>query len=797
MLNHAEFIGVKERSNVFVLQKEFYLENIKNAELRATALGVYFATINGERVGDARLAPGWTSYFKTLQVQTYDVTGLLKKGKNVIELTVGEGWYCSGVSAFRYRYGDQSAVCAQLTMDNLTIGTDETWSAYESPIRFSSIYDGERVDLTAERSRLTPMEVPYDKNLLVDQICEPVRDIERIGVKEVIITPAGERVYDFGQNLVGAVEIKTPSDFHGTITMCFAEILVDGNFYTENLRGAKATDSFTALGAHTFSPEFTFHGFRYMKIEGADLPADSVTAVVRHTDMTRTGYIRTGNARFDKFLQNVVWGQRCNFLDLPTDCPQRDERLGWTGDINAFCRTAAYNYDVRLILKKWLNDLRNEQTEAGDIPVVSPDVLGTSATSAMWCDAIVMVPWTLYEMYGEKSFLSDNYEAMKKFLSAREARVSDGLVGDGWEFGDWLAMDLEPLIDSPIGRTDVKYIVNAFYAASLDIVANVAAILEKPDEASNYRARREKLIEDMRAEYFTPSGRLAIDTVTAQVLALQFHIVDEKFRAKLAFDLSENVKKHHYLVSTGFIGTAYLLFALADNGYFETARRLLLNNGCPGWLYEVDMGATTVWERWNSLTFDKHPNPDEMNSYNHYAFGAAAEFVYRRIAGIDSAAPGFEKIVIAPVPTKGMPSVRAEYDSVKGKIISGYESKGNTIHYYIELPEGVSAEIRLLGEPSLQVTGGVYTFEREWESLYCKAFTKDSIVAEIMYNPIALAIFDPMFGGVFSSKKYAKDISAMTLREVANHLEGQGLFDTSLLDTLLAQANQEFESREI
>lgn len=796
MLNNAQFIGVKERANVFVLKKEFNLDRVERANLSATALGVYFATINGKRVGDARLAPGWTAYSKMLQVQTYDVTDLLKVGKNVIEISVGEGWYCSGMSAFRYKYGEQSAVCAELTVGDNLLSTDQTWSACESFIRFSGIYDGEIVDLSADRNSLTPINIYYDKNLLVEQICEPVRDIERVGVKDIIITPAGERVYDFGQNLVGVVEIITPDDFDGTITMQFAEILVDGNFYTENLRGAKATDKFSAKGKHTFTAEFTFHGFRYMKIEGVQLPADNVTAIVRHTDMNRTGYVRTGNIRFDKFLSNVVWGQRCNFLDLPTDCPQRDERLGWTGDINAFCRTAAYNYDVRLILKKWLTDLRNEQAETGDIPVVSPDVLGTSATSAMWCDAIVMVPWTLYEMYGDKTFLSDNYEAMKKFLSAREDRVSNGLVGDGWEFGDWLAMDLEPLIDSPIGRTDVKFIVNAFYVASLDIVIKTAAILGNTCDAEKYRVRHKKLLKDMRAEYFTPSGRLAIDTVTAQVLALQFNIVEDKFRSKLAFELGENVKKHNYLVSTGFIGTAYLLFALADNGYFEVARRLLLNNGCPGWLYEVDMGATTVWERWNSLTFDKHPNPDEMNSYNHYAFGAAAEFVYRRIAGIDSGAPGFEKIIVSPMPTKGMPNVRAEYNSVKGKIVSSYESKDNIISYYVELPEGVCAEIKLPGEPSLHVNGGVYTFERKCEDLLCKAFTKDSIVAEVMYNPVALAIFDKFFGGIFSSKKYSKDISSMTLNEVAIFLEKQGVFNSSMLDSLLEQANQKFENRQ-
>ena len=715
MLN-GKWIGVKEEANVFVLEKKFFAGKAQTATLRATALGVYFARINGMRVGDAYLAPGWTSYNKMLQVQTYDVTELLQEGENVLQLTVGEGWYCGGLTwqGKKGLYGKKSAVCAELIADGETVAvTDENWQAKESFIRFSSIYDGETQDLTADCARLTPCEVEFDKTVLTEQICQPVRTTERLSVREVIRTPKGELVYDFGQNIAGVAEIKTPEGFAGTITLQFAEILVKGNFYTENLRSAKATDRFIVQGAHTLSPEFTFHGFRYMKMEGAELPAASVTALVRHTDMPRTGKLETDNARFNRLIENVVWGQRGNFVDIPTDCPQRDERLGWTGDINAFCRTAAYQYDVRRILKKWLADVRNDQSETGKIPHVVPDVLGWKDTDAMWCDAVTMVPWTLYEMYGDLSFLSENFSAMKKFIAAREQAMVGGLVAKGHEYGDWLALDREILMkEDPVGRTDVYYLTNVLHLNTLHIAENTAKLLGEKESAKEYAAKRRELLKKIRAEYITPNGRLALDTVTAQVLALHFGIIPEAHRAGLAAALDQNVKKHGFHVTTGFIGTPFLLYALADNGYFETACRVLLNGDYPGWLYEVDMGATTVWERWNSLLPDGTPNPDGMNSYNHYAYGSVLEFVYRRIAGLEAKAPGFKQVKYAPHPCEGLGRVRAEYDSVYGKIVAGYQQKDGKTLYFAEIPQGVTAQIALPNERPFAVKGGKYAYER-------------------------------------------------------------------------------------
>ena len=795
MLNR-KFIGIKEDANVFVLERKFTLRSAKKVTLRATALGVYFAEVNGVRVGDAYLAPGWTSYQKMVQVQEYDVTSLVREGENVLALTVNEGWYCGPLIWKRLRnvFGDRPAVCADLIADGKVIlSTDENWTARESYIRESGIYDGETVDFTAECKSLTPVAVPFDKKALIPQICEFVRTTERLPVQEVIRTPKGDLVYDFGQNLAGVVEVKTPADFDGTLVLRHAELLVDGNFYTENLRTAKATDTFTCKGVHTLSAEFTFHGFRYLCIEGAELPKECFTALVRHTDMKRTGYIRTDNARFQRLYENVVWGQRGNFVDIPTDCPQRDERLGWTGDFNAFCRTATYNYDIRLFTKKWLADLRNDQKADGEIPFFAPDATGEHGTDAMWCDAITMIPWTMYEMYGDISFLRDNFGAMKKFLAARDHNTEKGLMAKGHEFGDWLALDREFLTsDSPFGRTDEYYISNVFYVVSAKIVADTAAILGDKD-AEKYRRKYERLLAKVRREYVTPNGRLAFDTITAQTLALHFGIIPEKFRAKLAARLDQNVRAHGCRMITGFIGTPYLLFALADNGYWETARHCLLNNGYPGWLYEVDMGATTIWERWNSLLPDGTPNPDGMNSYNHYAYGSVMEFVYRRIAGIEAKEAGFAKIKVAPHPVKGLPKLYAEYDSVRGKIVSEYSQKNGKIEYNVKIPEGVEAKIILPNEKPVLVKGGEYTFERDSEELYCEPYTPESTVLEVFENPKAVQAFNEVFGGIFTGSEIAwMRGEPKTLQFMAEFRDMEGKMKLSDFPAMLAKANDIF-----
>lgn len=789
---HGKMIGVTEEANTFEVEKTFTAK-AGRAVLRATALGLYFARLNGVRVGDRYLTPGWTSYRKMLQVQEYDVSGLVREGENRLSITVNTGWYCGPLTWSRRTdtYGRQSAVCADLILPDKTVSTDESWTARESFIRSSGIYDGETQDFTAERKPLTVCEVPFDKAVLVEQISEPVRDIQRIAARQVTVSPDGERIYDFGQNLAGVAEVRTPEDFDGTLVLRFAEILVDGRFYTDNLRSAKAADRFRVTGQRTLSPEFTFHGFRYLAVSGGN--PESAVAVVRHTDMRRTGYLETSNPRFNRLYENVIWGQRGNFVDIPTDCPQRDERLGWTGDINAFCRTAAYNYDVRGILTKWLADMRNDQAETGEIPHVVPDCLGEKHTDAMWCDCAVMVPFTLYEMYGEEAFLRENYGAMKKFLSAREKTMTGGLVSCGHEFGDWLAMDNEVLAgDGFLGRTDPYFLTNVLHAHSLKLAAETAEILGEAAEAEVYRKKHRDLLERVRQEYFTPGGRLCFDTITAQAAALHFGIVPREHRKKLAEALHQNVIRHGFRVAAGFIGTPFLLYALADNGYFETARRVLLSSAYPGWLYEVDMGATTVWERWNSLMPDGTPNPDGMNSYNHYAYGSVMEFVYRRIAGIEAAAPGFREVRIAPHPCKGLASVRAEYDSAGGKITAGYTQSGGRITFFAEIPQGVRGEVIFPGQAPATVSGGSCSWEGEWEDLDVPPFTPESLVSEVFENPRAARAFNKVFGGIFQGGEIAWMRSGQTLEFMARFRDGEGKMKLSDFPALLKKANELF-----
>lgn len=800
MLN-GKFIGVKERINTFTVEKRFEIKDRQKAVLKITALGLYYAEINGIRVGDCYLTPGWTSYNKTLQVQEYDITKLIKEGENVITVTVNEGWYCGGLTWLKKRnnYGQQPAVCAELVCGNLSIRTEESWTARESHIRESGIYDGETTDYTADLKPLKVCEVEYDKSALVPQICEPVREIEQLKVKEIIITPNGDKIYDFGQNIAGAVEIRTPENFDGTLTLKFAEILIKGEFYTDNLRGAKATDKFTVKGARVLRPEFTFHGFRYLKIEGGEIPQENITAVVMHTDMRKTGVLETSNSRFNRLISNIVWGQRGNFVDIPTDCPQRDERLGWTGDINAFCNTASFNYDIRSFMKKWLNDLRNDQKDTGEIPHVAPDVLGDKFTDAMWCDVITMAPWNLYQTYGDISFLKDNYSAMKKFISAREQTMKDGIVCNGHEFGDWLALDQERTsYETFIGRTDIYYLTNVFQVNSLKIVYETAKLLGESKDEELYKAKYEKQLKRVQEEYFTAGGRLCFDTVTAQVLALYFDIVPEEHRKTLAEALNENVKVHNYTLCTGFIGTTYLTFALADNGYMDTAQKVLMNNGYPGWLYEVDMGATTVWERWNSLMPDGTPNPDGMNSYNHYAYGSVMEFVVKRIAGLQPTAAGYKKIKIAPNPCKGLAEIKAEYDSASGKIVSGYKQKDGKITFFAEIPEGVEAEIILPDEKPLTVKSGKYEYEREWENLNVPAFTPESMVNEVFANPKAQKAFNQAFGGIFKENGELDWMRRFaTLQFMAEFREGEGKLRLADFPALLDKANKLFEEKTI
>ena len=711
MIN-GQFISTIEKANTFVIEKDFEISSFKTAELKITALGLYKVEINGHRVSDYYMTPGFTSYNKMVQLQRYDISSLLKEGTNHISITVNAGWYCSGVMGpgYWYKFGDAPAVIAEIVVDSKSVlTTDTSWDARESFIRFSGIYDGETQDFVSPRKSLTPSVKEYDKSKIVEQIVEPVRDIERLSIKEIIKKEKNRAIYDFGQNMTGVVELHLPKGFVGTITLRFSEILINNELYVDNLRHAKVTDTFIVKGQTIVVPEFTFHGFRYLEVNGIDLDIKDISAIVRHTDLRRTGHIEVGHPRLQRLIDNVVWGQRDNYLDIPTDCPQRDERMGWTGDANVFCKTAAFNYDVRMFFKKWLRDMRNDQYEDGRISIIVPDTLETGETASIWCDSIIMIPYKLYEIYDDLSYLEDNYEAMKKYLQAQENTLVNGLVGKGHQFGDWLSLDEIPQKQE---NYYLYFIANAFYYHCLKTVENISKILKNEEFATICAQKADELLTNIRKEYYQDNGLPKIDTVTALVLTLQLELVEEKNHQYVADKLNEEIIKRDYHVTTGFIGTAYLLFALADNGFLETAKKVMMVEGMPGWLYEVDMGATTIWERWNSLLPDGTPNPDGMNSYNHYAYGVVMEFIYRRIVGIEPLTPGFKEVKIIPSYISGVDHVKGEFQSINGKIVSSYKIANNTITYSISIPKGIKAGIYLPNEGLVASGSGEFVFER-------------------------------------------------------------------------------------
>lgn len=714
---------IDEQPPISVIGTSFTVnKEVRKARLYATALGMYKAEINGKKAGDLFFAPGWTSYNNILQYQTYDVTNLIAQGGNEISLTVAKGWYRGIIGSANNVYGDTSAVLAELhifyadgTKD--IIVTDKTWRAAYGYITDSEIYHGETQDFTRDLSAMYPVkEIKYDKNKIVAQMSEPCRITERLKPVKYFITPLGERVLDFGQNISGFVEFKINGTRGQTIELRHAEVLDRaGNFYTANLRSAKCTDTFVLSGGEqTLHAEFTFHGFRYLKITGMDeIQPNDFTALVIHSDLKKTGEITTSDLEINRLLLNVEWGQRDNFIDVPLDCPQRDERLGWTGDANVFLRTAAYQYNIALFFKKWLKDLAFDQNANGSVPRVIPDVLGNAKFQALWSDAATMIPYNLYKIYGDIRFLEEQYPSMKAFVEGLQSQCDEaGLVVRGHQYGDWLALDKDEFMDDLVGRTDVYYIANIFQIISLRIMVETAEILNRRADANIFKKRLKKVHKAFLKEYMTVTGRLTSDTQTASVLALHFDIVPKQYRDKVVASLKSNLEKNNGRMTTGFIGTPFLCFALFDNGLREECEKILLNREYPGWLYPVTCGATTIWERWNGIMQNGELYDPCMNSFNHYAYGSVSEFYYRRIVGIDYVEPGYRKIRIAPHFIKGIDHVRGEYESVYGTIVSGYEVKDGKAIIAVEIPANTTAEIVLPGKAEIiNVGSGKYSYE--------------------------------------------------------------------------------------
>jgi alpha-L-rhamnosidase len=696
-------------------------KKIRTATAYITAHGLYEAQINGQRVGDAYLTPGWTSYNKRLQYQVYDVTPLLVAGPNAIGVSVGNGWY-RGFLAWNGNhntYGSDAALLVQVAItftDGSTqhIITDGTWKSSTGAILYDEIYHGETVDTRAEKTGWAKANFndaawsgaqtgEFPKDVLIPTYNEPVKKHETFKPIKVLTTPNGKTVLDFGQNLVGWVLVKAKGKSGDSIVIKHAEVLdKDGNFYTENLRAAKATATYILDGKEerTLEPHFSWFGFRYIQVEGypGAINPDNFTAVTLYSDMQPTGTFTCSQPLLNQLQHNIQWGQRGNFLDVPTDCPQRDERLGWTGDAQAFSRTAAFNFGVNNFFAKWLHDVAADQRADGAVPHVIPNVLDpNSSASTGWADVCTIAPWNMYLAYGDKRILEDQYSSMKAWVGYMQAQSKNDLWQTGSHFGDWLFYRPFDDNDGRSAVTDKYLIAQCFYAHSTQLLINAAKQLGKTEDVTTYEALLQKIKAAFVNEYLTPNGRLVSATQTAYVLALQFDMLPEALRASAAARLVQNIKDYRNHLTTGFLGTPYLCHVLSRFGYTDMAYTLLLQDSYPSWLYPVKMGATTIWERWDGQKPDSSFQTPGMNSFNHYAYGAIGDWMYRVIAGLDTYedGPGYKHIKIQPHPGGGLTNAAATLKTYYGTVSSGWSSSGNDLTIDVEIPANTTADIYL------------------------------------------------------------------------------------------------------
>ncbi len=788
-----------------VFAKPFSLrKGVKRARIYATALGVYEIHVNGKKAGDAFFAPGWTNYRKRLQYQTYDVTELLAGEKeNLLEITVGNGWY-KGIFGFTCtpaHYGSQVAALAELHIiyedgTKEVIGTDTDWTVKTGSIWYSEIYMGETIDSTFKESKaFSAVPFSYPMENLTAQECEPVRITNRIAAKELIVTPKGEKVLDFGQNMAGIVEVRVQGKAGQKIVIRHAETMdKDGNFYPETLRQAKSTDTYICDGTkQTFLPHFTFHGFRYICVEGMEEidPAD-FTACSLHTDMRVTGRFSCSNEMVNRLQSNITWGQRSNFLDIPTDCPQRDERLGWTGDAQVFCRTASYNMETALFFTKWLHDLKSEQTKEFGPPHVVPNILADQEAAAAWSDAATVIPWTIYRMFGDERVLRDQYGSMKGYVDYITDHCGEnGLWQTGFQYGDWLALDKEESADRT-GATDKYLVANAYYAYSADIVSKAAGVLGHKEDAGKYRKLHEEIVKRFDEEYVTRTGRLVSETQTGCVLALHFHLAQEKYRERIAKSLAANIANHKNHLSTGFVGTPYLCHALSENGMHDLAGTLFLKEDYPSWLYAVKKGATTIWERWNSIMPDGSFDESGMNSLNHYAYGSIGDWMYEKLAGISPLKPGYKEIMIRPGFIKGITGVDAAFDSVYGMVRSAWSCKDGKITVDITVPANTTAQVYLPEkEEGFSLGSGEWHYEYETGTkLEVERFTMDTTLGALVQEALAVELFNRYMPGMLDGPMI-EFAYGMTISELTAVMppEGTELFKT-VLDALNRQETE-------
>lgn len=696
-----------------VFQKTFTLrKEIQSAILYITARGLYEAEINNKRVGNAYFTPGWTSYDKRLQYQQYDVTKLLHQRQNAITVTLSGGWFSGffGGDLKTDRYGKGTALLLQLTIrykdgTATTVVSDDSWQFSKGPVVYSDFYNGEIQDTRVKPIKWEGVTVQdFTKENLVPTVNEPVTRQEVFEPQKIFISPKAEQLVDFGQNMAGIAELQIQGHSGDTVKVRYAEALdQDGNFYTGNLRAAKATDIYVLNGnLQTLVPKFTYHGFRYIKVEGCNITKYNCEAIALHSLLQSTGTFSCSDPLINQLQSNINWSLNSNFMDIPTDCPQRSERLGWTGDAQVFCRTAAYNKNVKLFFEKWLADLRADQGVNGGVPSVIPDLYHHSDSIkggvAGWSDAATIIPWTLYEVYGDSSLLRESYHSMKMWVNYVAGRSKDLLWKDD-TYGDWYA---------PGPQTDLGLIDQCFFAYSVQLVIDAAGILGEGEDAERYLNLLSQIKSNLVKNYFDEDGRAITPTQTAYILPLEFDLLPEALEKKAIGHLVELIHANNDHLATGFLGTPYILEVLTKYGHIGLAYKILNQTTIPSWLYPVTKGATTIWEKWDAIK----PDGDfDTCSLNHYAYGAVGNWLYTTVAGIQETGPGYKSIIIAPHPGGGLTWAKASYRSQYGLIESNWQLKSGIFILKVKVPDGVTATIQLPDGTNQHVSAGIFHYK--------------------------------------------------------------------------------------
>ena len=759
----APFIKPKNKT-IFcpIFVKDFNIsKEIKRARLYITGLGLYLAYLNNKKVGNAYLTPGYNDYDYYLRYQTYYITELLKE-KNSIEIHMGEGWYKGRFHWFNNTFGDEYKLCLHILIEFkdesvLNILSDESWKVKTSKEVSNSIYDGEEMDFTIPESPLEGVNITEENYTFIPDFGAPIIEHDILN-PELYISPKGEQILDFKQNMVGFVRYKGFLKKGQSLTMRHGEVLQEECFYNENYRtSANSSLKYTGDGEkRIYEPKFTFFGFRYVLIEGLEkVDPKEFEGVVLYTDLENTISCVTDNNKINQLIHNAYWGQKGNFLDVPTDCPQRDERLGWAGDTQVFVNTACYNMDTYIFYKKYMNDIRGDQILYfnGDIAAYSPSLKHQAMNGgAVWADSATIIPWNVYLNYGDKLLLEKFYPMMKEYVEllikndTKQGNYS--LILQGFTFGDWLAQDGEDP-QSRFGGTDHGFIMSVYYYYSVKLISLSAKELGYKEDYERYNELKNRIYNALLNHFFFDDGKLNLNTQTSYILCLQYNIYKNK--EIIIEDFIKRIKHDLYRLKTGFTGTPLILLTLFDNGLEEYAYRILYNEEFPGWLYSVNLGATTIWERWNSLLENGTISGTSMNSFNHYAYGSVCESIYSRIAGLRNVGVGWKKVIIKPHLNYRMKKIDFSYDSISGKYEIFWKWKDEKFEMNITIPNGCEAQVILPNGKSENVTGGYYHYECELDKSIYSPFSIDTPIIDLIKNNEANKIVKELLPQIYEA----------------------------------------------